>query len=262
MNRKEPASLEFFEKKSINKSTPIPLYYQLKEILLEYIKSPHHSGCLPTESELCKQYDISRSTVRQAINELVADGYLERVKGKGTLIVRSKINQDYLFVIESFNEEMREKGLAHRTKVLELEKIAANEIVASNLQLQPGAEVIKLIRLRSISDEPILYVKTYLPAYLFPGLLEKDLENNSLYHIVENDYGYRIAKSMRTIEAVRADELLAKLLTIQKGDPIQYIESISFFEDQTPFEYTLAFYRGDRNKFRFILTNRRDKATR
>ncbi|MGC8777326.1 MAG: GntR family transcriptional regulator, partial [Candidatus Caldatribacteriaceae bacterium] len=164
MNRKEPASLEFFEKKSINKSTPIPLYYQLKEILLEYIKSPHHSGCLPTESELCKQYDISRSTVRQAINELVADGYLERVKGKGTLIVRSKINQDYLFVIESFNEEMREKGLTHRTKVLELEKIAANEIVASNLQLQPGAEVIKLIRLRSISEEPILYVKTYLPA--------------------------------------------------------------------------------------------------
>lgn len=256
MNKKS-ASLEFFAKKSINKTTPIPLYYQLKEILLEYIKSPHHSDCLPTEIELCKQYDISRSTVRQAINELVADGYLERVKGKGTLIVKDKINQDYLFVIESFNEEMREKGLVHKTKVLEFEIIPANEVISLNLRLQPGAEAIKLVRLRSINEEPILYVKTYLPAYLFQGLLEKDLENNSLYYIVENDYGYRIAKSARTIEAIRADEFLAKLLTIQKGDPIQYIESISFFEDQTPFEYTLAFYRGDRNKFRFVLTNRR-----
>ena len=262
MKKKDCTSLDFFKNKNIDKTIAVPLYYQLKDILLEYIKNPNNCGCLPTEIEICKHYDISRPTVRQAINELVADGYLERVKGKGTLIVRTKINQDYLLVIESFNEEMREKGLIHRTKVLEFDKILANEVISSNLQLQPGSEVIKLFRLRSINDEPTLYVKTYLPAHLFPDLLDKDLENNSLYQIVEDDYGYLISKSIRTIEAIKADEPLAKLLTIQKGDPIQYIESISFLNEETPFEYTLAFYRGNRNKFRFILTNKRDKKNR
>ena len=137
--------------------------------------------------------------------------------------------------------------------------MAASEIVSSNLQIQPESEIIKLFRLRSINDEPTLYVKTYLPAHLFQGLLEKDLENNSLYQIIENDYGYQITKSIRTIEAIKADGPLAKLLCIQKGDPIQYIESVSFLNEEIPFEYTLAFYRGNRNKFRFVLTNKRSK---
>ncbi|NLJ37542.1 MAG: GntR family transcriptional regulator [Candidatus Atribacteria bacterium] len=262
MKNKDCNPLDFLKNKNIDKSIPVPLYYQLKEILLEYIKNPNNCGCLPTEIEICKHYDISRPTVRQAINELVTDGYLERVKGKGTLIVRTKINQDYLLVIESFNEEMREKGLVHKTKVLEFEKIPANETISSNLQIKLESEVIKLIRLRSINDEPTLYVKTYLPSHLFQGLLNKDLENNSLYQIIENDYGYQITKSIRTIEAIKADEPLAKLLHIQKGDPIQYIESVSFLNEEIPFEYTLAFYRGNRNKFRFVLTNKKNKGNR
>jgi len=258
MNRKNCECLEFFKKKHIDKSIPVPLYYQLKEIILEYIKSPSNSGCLPTEAELCELYDISRPTVRQAINELIADGYLKRVKGKGTFIVKDKISQDYLFVIESFEDEMRAKGLTHKTKVLKFDEITSSEVIASNLQIQPGSEVIRLFRLRSVNEEPILYVKTYLPAPLFPGLLEKDLENNSLYHIIESDYGYRIAKSVRTLEIVRADETLSKLLAIKKGDPVHYVESVTFLENQVPFEYTLAYYRGDRNRFRFVLNRNKE----
>jgi len=113
------------------------------------------------------------------------------------------------------------------------------------------------VRLRSINEEPTLFVKTYLPSRLFDGILEKDLENNSLYRIVEHEYGYRIAKSIRTIEAIKADDVLAKLLRIQKGDPIQYIETVSYLENQAAFEFTLAYYRGDKNRFRFELTNKR-----
>jgi len=156
---------------------------------------------------------------------------------------------------------MKEKGLVHKTKVLEFDKIPANEIISSNLQLQPGNEVVKLFRLRSINEEPTLFVKTYLPASLFPDLLDKDLEKNSLYQIIENDYGYHIARSIRTIEAIKADEPLAQLLTIKKGSPIQYIESVSLLDNDIPFEYTLAFYRGNRNKFRFVLASKRNKGT-
>ncbi len=249
--------IEFFKNHKIDKTIPVPLYYQLKEILLEYIRYKDNCGSLPTEAEICEHFDISRPTVRQAINELVVDGYLERMKGKGTFITKSKINQDYLLVIESFNDEMLEKGLKHKTNVLEFEKKPATETESTNLQIPIGSEVIKLVRLRSINEEPTLFVKTYLPAQLFDGILEKDLENNSLYRIVEHEYGYRIAKSIRTIEAIKADDVLAKLLRIQKGDPIQYIETVSYLEDQTAFEFTLAYYRGDKNRFRFELTNKR-----
>ena len=89
MKNKDCNPLDFLKNKNIDKSIPVPLYYQLKEILLEYIKNPNNCGCLPTEIEICKHYDISRPTVRQAINELVTDGYLERVKGKGIKITSS-----------------------------------------------------------------------------------------------------------------------------------------------------------------------------
>lgn len=245
---------EIFSGKRIDKSIPVPLYYQLKEILLDYVESNTGNGTLPTELEICKRFDISRPTVRQAINELVTNGYLERFKGKGTFIVKRKIKQDYLLVIESFHDEMFSKGLKHDTRMLEFKAVTANEHLGAVLRVPVTSQVIKLFRLRSVNAEPIVLVQTYLPFDLFPGLLEKDLETGSLYRIVESEYGRRIKRSTRTIEAIKADEYLARLLRISVGDPIQFIESVSYLSEDTPFEYTRAYYRGDRNRFTFELT--------
>ncbi len=245
---------DIFEGKQLDKSIPVPLYYQLKEILLDYVQSNEQDGTLPPEVEICRRFDISRPTVRQAINELVANGYLERFKGKGTFIAKRKIRQDYLLMIESFHNEMHGKGLTHDTRVLELAAVPANEHVGAVLRIPPSSEVVKLFRLRSVNAEPIVLVQTYLPHALYPGMLTKDFKSNSLYHIVETEYGQRIKRSTRTIEAIKADEYLAGLLVIAKGDPIQFIESISYLEGDTPFEYTRAYYRGDRNRFTFELT--------
>ena len=249
--------MDFFKQKQIDKKIPVPLYYQLKEIILDYIKLGTDRHTLPTEVELCRHFDISRPTVRQAIYELVSEGYLQRIKGKGTTISRSKINQDYLLLIESFHDEMEAKGFKHQTEVLEFAAVECPENLLEPLQVPAGSQAIKLLRLRSINEEPMILVKTYLPADLFPDLLSKDLTNNSLYYLVEHDYGHSINRSSRSIEAIKADEHTAELLRIHKGDPIQYIESRSYLEDGRVFEHTVALYRGDRNKFTFELTRKK-----
>jgi GntR family transcriptional regulator len=251
---------DLFVGRRIDKTIPVPLYYQLKEILLDHILASDENGTLPTELEICSHFDISRTTVRQAINELVNNGYLERIKGKGTFIAKKKIKQDYLLLIESFNDEMHSKGLMHETRVLEFQTIGANDHLRAVLGLAPASEVIKLFRLRSINNEPHVLVQTFLPFQLFPGLLEKDLAANSLYRILESDYGRRVKRSTRTVEAIKADEYLAELLQMPKGDPIQFIESVCYLSDDTAFEYTRAYYRGDRNKFTFELAE--DKVVR
>jgi GntR family transcriptional regulator len=241
--------------KSLNKNIPIPLYYQLKMILMEYIREQHANidEPIPTEIEISEYFGISRPTVRQAINELVVEGYLYRVKAKGTFITKPKITQDFLLTLDSFNNEMRKKGLVPSTRILEREVIECDEKIAKVLKLEPGSEVIKLTRLRCANNEPIVFVITYVPYRLCPILMESDLENESMYGIIERESGKLISNATRTLECIMAGEFEARLLNIEKGAPVQYFESVVFLADGTPVEYSLAKYRSDRSKFTFEL---------
>lgn len=243
--------------KSINKDIPIPLYYQLKTILLEYINeiNTNHSNYenpIPTEVEISKHFGISRPTVRQAINELVVEGYLYRKKAIGTFVAKQKINQDFLLVLDSFNKEMMQKGLTPSTKVLDVKVVKSFKNVSKALKLN-GGKVIQLSRLRYANDEPIVFVMTYLPYELCQPILKGDLENNSLYELLENECNLTITDAQRSLESILAGEFEANLLQIEKGAPIQFFESIAYLADGTPIEYSLAKYRGDRNKFTFKL---------
>ncbi len=243
------------ENLSLNKNIPIPLYYQLKTILLEYIRE-HHSNVdqpIPTEVEISEHFQISRPTVRQAINELVVEGYLYRIKAKGTFISEPKIEQSFLLELDSFNNEMRKKGLTPSTKILSIEVISSDEKTSNILKLPLGSKVIQINRLRYANKEPIVFVITYLPYDRCPGIIGKDLEKDSIYEILENDYGMSISRTARTLESILAGEFEAKLLEIEKGAPLQYFESVVYLSDETPIEFSRAKYRGDRNKFTFEL---------
>ncbi|MBD3308354.1 UTRA domain-containing protein [candidate division KSB3 bacterium] len=242
-----------FKGKTLNKDIPIPLYYQLKEILLETITQSEAGSPFPTELELCKQFDISRPTVRQAINELVIEGYLRRIKGKGTFISESKIKHDFLIALKSFTQEMREKGFTPETKVLEFKLDKADMKISDALNIPVGSDVVRLKRLRSTNGKPIVLVVTYLSHERVPDLLSKDMTNESLYETIERDYGYTIDRATRTLEARTAEEQEAKLLGIAKRDPIQFIETIAYLADGTPIEYSLAEYRGDMSTFSYEL---------
>jgi GntR family transcriptional regulator len=251
-----------FEKKRLNRDIPIPLYYQLKEILLESIKQAEKGSSFPTELELCKRFDVSRPTVRQAIIELVNEGFLYRIKGRGTFIAEPKIRQDFLIALKSFSEEMQQKGLTLTTGVLDFRSITCDERVGEALEIPVGSDVVQLERLRFADDEPVVLLLTFLPAAKLPGILERHFENESLYHIIEVEYGYTIDRAVRTLEARVAGERDAKLLDIKRHAPIQYIETIIYLRDNTPIEFSQAYYRGDRNTFTFELIKQTSPSTR
>ncbi|AYO29794.1 MAG: GntR family transcriptional regulator, N-acetylglucosamine utilization regulator [Thermoanaerobacteraceae bacterium] len=245
------------EAAKLNKDIPVPLYYQLKEILLSYIhKNQLNAGDpIPTEIELCQIFNISRPTVRQAINELVREGYLKKIKGKGTFITEPKINQEYTHRIISFNDEMIQKGLVPKTKVLKQRYIASDEQVAKKLNLTVGEEVFHLKRLRYTNDEPIVFLDSYVPLKLCPGIIEIDFVNNSLYATFEQKYGIIVKRAVRSIEVDLAGEYEAKLLHIKEGAPIHYFETVAYNQDNVAVEYTISRYRGDKSKFIVELVN-------
>lgn len=243
------ADTDYFKTRPLDKSVPIPLYYQLIEVLQNYINEHDNGLPIPTENELCDIYDISRPTVRQAISELVAEGLIVRQKGRGSFINKKKIPQDFLLNIMSFNDEMQSKGLKPDTKVLTFCARKPSPEVIKNLKIKATDLTYYLSRLRSINGEPIVLVNTYLPGSLLKEILSKDMERESLYHIIEFDYGYKILRTLRTLEIRKAGKYEASLLNIKEGDPIHFIQTIAYIENDIPIEFSTAYYSGERNKF-------------
>ena len=243
----------------IKKDSPIPYYFQLEEILKGEIESGKWAPGqqIPSESELCEILGVSRTVVRQALNELVNEGLLYRRKGKGTFVTRSKIAESLVQNLTGFYEDMVVKGLTPITQVLKQKLIPASKKVAGMLKLKEGDQVIRIDRLRSVGNGPILIVTTFLPYEICPALLEEDLTNQSLYAVLEGRYELEIARGRRTLEAISASEADAKLLGIEEGDPLILLKSVSYLEDGGPIEYFEAKHRGDRSRFEVELIRRR-----
>jgi len=239
------------DKSKLDKTVPIPLYFQLKELILAAIKDGSYpSGSLiPTENELSEMFEISRTTVRQAITELVSEGWLYRVKSKGTFVSRPKINQDFVTKIESYNSQMARSNIAAATEVIELKKINADEKIAEHLKLNVKDPVVFLHRKRFANEEPIITIKTYLPYDSCSYLLEKDFTKVSLYAELGVDDNTKIVRIQRRIEAIAADSKDVRYLNISKGKPILYFSSVGYNVYNHPIEYSLARYRGDRSAF-------------
>jgi GntR family transcriptional regulator len=246
--------------KTINKDIPVPLYYQLKELLREQIRNSGVGDAIPTEIELCEHFGISRPTVRQAISELVAEGYLHRSKGKGTFVHAPKIRRDFLLVLESFNKEMKNKGFNPGTKLITLTKIFPDGLLSEKLMIPVSSEMVFIRRLRFTDNIPLMVVNSYLPAKMLPGIEKYDLENNSLHGLLQNEFGYEFGRAVRTIEALPAKLPEAELLDIKPGTPVQFLETLIFLTDGTPIKYARAWYRGDRCRFTYELTKDHPKS--
>lgn len=252
------SDLDYFKNRQLDKSVPIPIYFQLMEILQDYINDHDNNFPVPTESELCDVYGISRPTVRQAINELAGEGLIVRYKGRGSFINKKKIMQDFLLNITSFNDEMHSKGLTPETKVLNFCSRKATPQVIQKLQIRSDDESYYLSRLRSINNEPIVLVNTYLPASLVRGILDKNMEKESLYHVIERDFGHSIVRTLRSLEIRTAGKYEASLLKMREGDPVHFTETVAFIEDGRPIEFSTAYYNGERNKFTIEVRTNRD----
>jgi GntR family transcriptional regulator len=229
----------------------IPYYAQLIEIIRDIIESEKlkPGDQLPSEPELCETYGISRTVVRHALSDLEFEGLIVRRKGKGTFVAGPKINESLVQKLTGFYHDMVERGLTPITQVLSQEIIGATAMLAHRLEIEEGSEVFCLERLRFLDDEPIVLVKAFLPYALCRGIEEIDFSRRSLYDTLEERFGLHIARGHRTIEAVAADERQAKLLSINPGDPVNLLESVTYLENGMPVEYYQAVHRGDRTRF-------------
>jgi len=238
----------------IDRSVPIPLYYQLKELILSEIKGGAYSTdeLIPTENDISEMYQLSRTTVRQAISELVQEGWLYRIKSKGTFVGRPKIPQSFIRKAESYNNTILRLGMTPSTEVLALETRRADRLshdIVNALKLSEGDQVVYLCRLRSADKIPIVTASTYLPYNKCAFLLEHNFNEEQLYSILSSNDSTRIFRINRTVEAVAATTADAQLLRIKRGSPIQLFTSLGYNAYDVPIEYTISRYRGDMNKF-------------
>ena len=189
--------------------------------------------------------------MRQAIASLVNEGRLLRVQGHATYVSKSQPALRLAQHFTSFAEDMREIDSLFTTRLLSKELIPARGRLLTKLNLSHGDNVFYLKRLDEVEEEPFVLAFTYLSEALCPGLLAKDLIKRPLYEVLEQDYGLRLARATRTLEASTTDEHEAKLLRIPLGAPIHFLHSLAFLEDGRPVEYSRLRFRGDRSRISF-----------
>lgn len=234
---------------TLDKGLPIPLYHQLKTILLNKIEEgewkPEEQ--LPTESELANQFNVSKITVRQALKEIADLGIVRREQGRGTFVEKPKVQQGPR-ALTGFTDEMRRHGLPAASKVLEKSIMEATPELAEALQVPVGSRLFVLKRLRLAEGEPMGIQTAHLPMELVPGLMDEPFENISLYALLQSKYGLRAANARETHFAVLVEPDQADLLGAPAGSPALAAERVTFLPGGRPLELVHSIMRGDRYK--------------
>ncbi|RZQ61760.1 GntR family transcriptional regulator [Amycolatopsis suaedae] len=224
-----------------------PKYWALKQHLLDLLDAMPPGSPIPTERALAGEFNVSRTTVRQALADLTVEGRLHRVQGKGTFAAEPKLAQR--LQLSSYTEDMRAQGREPSSKLLEIDEIPAEGDLAKLLALRAGAKVLRMRRLRLADAEPMALETTHLPLGRFRGLRKHVSAGGSLYAVLREQYGVQMQRAEETIETALAGPQEAELLGADVGMPMLLLSRHSFAEDGKPVEFVRSIYRGDRYKF-------------
>ena len=234
----------------LNKQSPIPLYYQLAECLKEQIHAQDLAigAQIPPERDLASRMGVSRMTARQAVAYLVNEGLLEVKPGVGTFVAQPKLTHNALHLL-GFSEEMARLGGTVVSTVLEQRIITPLRRIAEQLQIASHEPVVSIVRLRQVDQIPLLLETSYIPALLCPGLESVDLAGSSLYTRLESDYHLTVHRAAQTLEATTVNDYEQQLFHLVPGTAMLLLEGVTYNQQERPFEYFKAVYRGDRFKF-------------
>ena len=231
----------------IDKNSPIPAYSQLKNIILEKINSGEYSAGkpIPSERELSEVLNISRMTVRQALNQLTSEGILYRERGVGTFVSKAKIEQRNIM---SFSDTVSKRGMTPSTKVLKFEKIKPSDDIRNILMLKENEAVYNVKRLRLANNIPVAIEESFIPEKHCPDLEKFDLRH-SLYRILREEYHYNLAYADNLIEAAKASGETKKLLEIPGSVPVLRIYILYYTDSGIKLYYEKSVYRSDNYKY-------------
>jgi len=203
---------------------------------------------VPSETELAAKYKVTRMTVRQAINNLLIDGYIYRHKGRGTFVTFNKMemerNSHYL------NSEFHDVDGPIDTDLMKFEIIQADEIISARLQLKVGEPVYYIERLKRNNNIVLVYERLYLPVNMYPSLSEENFPK-SFYKYVEDELNWRIKNSVLAIEARGLSKRVAELFHQKEGEPTLYSSSVSYLDNGRAFEYTRSYYNAQYFRFKY-----------
>jgi GntR family transcriptional regulator len=240
----------------ISRALPIPLYYQLKDLIEAQIRCGElrPGDRLPAEDELATYYRISKATVRQALADLAVAGLVRREQGRGTFVAAPKVDLGPR-ELTSFTHEMRKRDRHSVSRVLLHELIGAQSEVAVKLEVAEGARVCRLKRLRIAGAQPMGIQTAYIPLDVAPGVMEADFARLSLYEFLRERHGVIPARARETHNAVSLDPTAAALLQVPAGSPALASERITYLESSRPFELVHSVMRGDLYEIMLDLVN-------
>lgn len=235
---------------TIDRKNPIPLYYQVSELIKQEIQDNNYTvgSPLPTEEELMLKYQVSRTTIREALRLLSISGLIDKKQGVGTFVGAAKI-QEVLPMLASFSSQMEAKGFSVRTEVLNVKQTVAEPEICEVLKLPSGTTVLQVVRRRFVTEKPLVYSISYMPSSIS---CNEDF-TGSLYKIFEDKYGYRITGGEAVIEAGIAKKQEASILQIPNGDAILKIKWTTFDSTNSPIEFSESIYRADSYSYRVNL---------
>lgn len=237
----------------IDKSSPIPVYYQLKEMIKEKItKGTWQVGqCIASERELTEAYGVSRMTVRQALGELVQEGLLVREKGKGTFVCEPKVKQEDMM---SFSDIIKKAGRTLITKVLDFEVINTPEELADTFEEE---KIYKINRLRLVDGEAVANEVVYIPCEYCGFVTKTDLEG-SLFKLLE-EKGYVIESTESALAAVIMDDDLKNLFNVDKQIPLLRSHNAALNSEGEIIYVEDAIYRSDKYVLEINISKREGK---
>lgn len=234
----------------LDPASALPLYAQVESILAASIADgtfPPGSR-LPNEDELIERYAVSRTTIRQTVQNLIRRGLIEIRRGKGTFVLQPKITQE-LTELSGFVEDMLSLGRHPSARLLDKQIVPASDSVARQLGVAAGTMVVRIQRVRLADHAPLSFDETYLPREIGEKVMENDLETEPIFSLLEQKYDTPLREAEYRLEAVSADATVARALGIAINSPIFLIERTSYSTEHKPIDYEKLYYRGDQIRF-------------
>lgn len=231
-----------------------PKYYIVKRHLLSLIEAQHPGTPIPAERDLAAELDTSRTTVRQAVVELVTEGRLVRRQGSGTYVAEAKIT--WPLHLASFTEQAAANGLIASSTLLDAQRIKATDEVAERLAIKVGAPVYRLDRLRLADAWPVAVETSLLSAQRFPQLPRHMRKAQSLHVLLTTAFQIKLRRGEELIDTAPASPRNAKLLQTDPGAPMLVVKRLSFDAGGQPIEWGTSWFRGDRITLVARLTSR------
>jgi GntR family transcriptional regulator len=234
----------------LDRTSDAPLHAQLRTAILDAIEGGLWvpGDRLPSENDFCRRFDISRTTVRQALTMLELEGALRREQGRGTFVAEPAATSGFLQSTAGFQEDAERAGHVVTSQVLTRTVERMPPWAAAGLECEPGTHGVLLERVRSVDGQAVMLARTWLILDVAAGVLAADMATSSLYRVLREQHGVTAQEGRRSVEAVVAESPVAELLEVPLGSPLLLVEAATRDQDQRPFECYRAWHRSDRSR--------------